>query len=44
MIKQHSGLPGYAPVRLNPQDSGVFSVVKLDFRVPELSIVNVHQD
>lgn len=37
-------LPGNTPVRFNPQDSGVFSVVKLDFRVSEFSTVNVHQD
>lgn len=37
-------LPGNAPVRLNLQDSGVFCVVKLDLGVPELSVVNVHQN
>lgn len=41
---QHISLPGNAPVRFNLQNSGVFCVVKLDFWVSELCVIDVHQD
>lgn len=43
MIIQHNSIPGNAPVRFNPQDGGIVSVVKLDLRVSELSVVDVHK-
>lgn len=39
----NNDLPGNAPVGLYSQDSGVFSVVKFDLRVPELGVIDVHQ-
>lgn len=37
-------VPGDTPVRLNLEDGGIFSVVELDFWVPQLCSVDVHHD
>lgn len=41
--EQKMTLPCNAPVRFNPQDSGVVRVVELDLWVSELGIINVHK-